>query len=429
MINITKETPYENGSRILRFKINKKEKETPGYFPLLDRVADPRNVMDAFMLMEKESKDKENFEHVPGFVMESDSVLSMLNSDLTLSRQSRLSQRNEGGKFNGFFEFIKEYGMAFLIDPNLDRINNGAYRNGFLKTGDNLLTKEIKDLLNNKEKISVSLLKEPEMMRKSLFFQINFKATDLIAPYTQIELKDVEGTLKNSVEMYNSSNELIRKFWKSYFPAIPVMCIRKNILDARPDKDGKRKAWESIIEEFSKIESPFLILKITDFSTKSKDEKYDNLKGFFQEVKKKIKKPILFLNMNEFSYILFRDGLDFYSSAMGKGSLKSMAGANLAEDQRDSDGLYYVPREMRNVKKRDLKKLPCHCPYCTPFSKIPVDEIETLDWRALRIKHYVWCKNIEIEHLQKELKGNSLRAALLSMFADSKEWKNFTNFI
>lgn len=146
MINIVKETSYENGSRILKFKINKIERESPGYFPLMDRVADPRNVMDAFMLMEMESKDKKNFEHIPGFIMEADSVLSMLNSDLTLSRQSRLLQRNEGSKFNGFFDFIKEYEMTFLIDPNLDRINNGAYKKGFLVSGDKLLIKEIIEL-------------------------------------------------------------------------------------------------------------------------------------------------------------------------------------------------------------------------------------------------------------------------------------------
>jgi hypothetical protein len=237
--------------------------------------------------------------------------------------------------------------------------------------------------------------------------------------------------LATNLKLYEISADVTKKFFPKYKQPIPVICIAKNMLNINLE-DMRNKVYDEILEKYKDLNPTAVVIKITDFNTSSKDENYESILAFAQKLKEKIKVPKIYLNMNEFAYILLIADLDVYSTRMSrKTNIDAPIAAKLSKEEiaENRSGQYYIDRKMKLVKRSAVKKIICRCPFCQLYLNQSANKLDDEVWRKLRILHFIWIKNDELRMIITELKKNSLRAALQSMFADSDGWKNFVNFI
>lgn len=421
--------------------LNNKMIKEPFYLPQIARKNDVAKILDTIIHLEKAGR-KKILPNIRGMLMEADSTHDIMDKHLKLTYQSQLFERIKGSQFLSFYNYLKDYEMHFFIDPNLDRLDlRPIYQRRFVSLGTEFFTQKLLDLLKNGDVPSSDKLDNMDFVRRVLEFQIKYKASVLIAPYTAVDIGSVDDDTRINLSMYSAAVDITYKLLKKRYPSppIPVISIKKNMLIAKDNK-GKVAKWDSLLELLEDMQSsvtntfgqgltfPFIFLKISNFNTLSKDENYENILKFFRYMQS-FKKPILFLNMNEFAYMLFGEGLVGYSTRMSRGGMDIPAGRNLPEEARTVFGKYYVPRKMALVLKDKLHKLPCNCLFCAPYKKTLVKNMKNVEeWNSLRIYHYLWIKNEELKEIINEMKKSSLRAALQSMFADSN-WKNFLDYI
>lgn len=405
--------------------------KNPTYFPTVDRVGDMRDIIDAKVKLEQMG-DK-NLPHINGLVIEAHRIPIILTDQLKLTKQMRLTKRSKGQDFKDFYEYINEYDLFFFIDPNLDRIDiSSTYGKWFLRLHENFgpsknfFTNEIIEKMINGQNVDPKLFLNPDFITRVLRLQKKYKADIFLPPYSSINLRTFSKDLSINLELFSSAEQINKFVFQNEKPLIPVMCLHTNIFKAKKNKSGKRSEWSKLIESFEKIESNIIILKITNFDILSPSENYKGILSFFRELKDSTNKIIIFLNMNEFAYILIREGLDIYSSRMSRSGM-DIPKRGIEPPPRY--GKYYVPRKMILVNFDEIEELPCSCPFCDPYSNGKHKSLSESDWNSLRIYHFVYLKNEELGMLNREMKKKCMRVALRDIFADSEIWKNFTEFI
>jgi hypothetical protein len=427
--------PHESGSRIVVIESNGKIVNLPSYFPQITRQNDMVQLIEAMKKLEKMKKSK--MPSIGGIVTEANTIPKVIKNNLSLVRQTRLVNlpRKNGEDFSSYYEFFKEYAILFLIDPNLDRIDMSSnYSDSFLKLGNDFLTTEIINHIKSGKSIGIDkLLQNIDAVRRILGFQSHYKADELIAPYISINAKSWQTNIESNTNLYTITLDVWKKFFPKYDKPIPVICLDKNVFNIASESN-RMKMWESILDAYKELNVPVYIIKISDFDTSNKNEKYDIILEFFRFFKSRIQVPIILVNMNEFAYVLMREGMDAYSTRMSRRTnIDIPIAAQFTDEEREENkhGQYYIPRKMKLVKRIVINKipLPCNCPFCSLYPNILVKKIPDDEWRDLRIYHYLWIKNDELRMLIEDLKKNSLRAALQSMFADSDGWKNFVDFV
>lgn len=429
-MKLIKTHQFENNSRILEIELNKKKVETPSYFPQIARIADARDFLNAIVILERGKEKPMN--RIGGVIMEAHSTPKIMDKDLQLLRQVKLFKRQNGSSFSSFYDMLKEKSAVFLIDPNLDRFN--LYKKDFKKVDDKfdrkLFTPEIRELLQNEGNLKdTRVLRNLEFVRRMLQFQKHYRADDLIAPYIAVDLQNFDETLETNKDLYERSLDARDKFFNEFDRPIATICIRKNMLKIANVK--KEEMLDRLLGVYANLNADMYFFKISDFMTQSKDEEYDKILELFKKIKEKINKPIVFLNMNVFAYVLLREGLDGYSSRFGRSSsmdIPMKVTRTKEQIEETMSGYYYRPEKMRFVKKCDLKTLPCSCPFCIQYDGKNVSDIPDEEWKSLRLHHYLWVKNSEMEQLVMELKKNSLRAAIRDVFARSSEWTSFAHY-
>lgn len=421
------------------FKIDSKKISFPGYFPQLARKYDVSDLLHTISKLEA-AGEEHPLQNTRGFFIEMQKCHKIGLEDHLLDRnQKKLFNRVKGGKFSSFYEFRKDYGIPLFIDPNLDRMETGGYIDDFKKMSKlKLRAKEIslypKDfapfLKETGRHVSPEWLLNIEFITRVFEYQQQFEVDEFIAPYMAIDYRYFSETMKINRNLYRKSLDVAKTIFKRAAKPLPIICIKKNVVLAKTRKEGNNPIWDEIVSFFKDTGAKLLILKLSDFKTNSTDENYSKICAFFKYIRQRTEVPIILLNINEFAYILFGEGLQLYSAMMSRTGMESGGGQQLPDADRKENrfGKYYVPRAMELVKRSELKKLKCNCLMCEPFADGAFKKLEMNEWNKLKIGHFLITKNNEIEHLKIEIRKNGLRAALRDMFADSKKWKNFTHF-
>jgi len=406
--------------------------KTPAYFPTIARYGDLRDIMDAKVRLEQMGVP-DNLPYIKGVVIEAHSIPTVLTKQLQLTQQMRLWSRDKGDGFANFYDYLHEYGLVFVVDPNLDRIQIAqTYGKDFQRLnqeyaelGKEFFTKDILNRMTKHEPIDARLFLNPDFITRVIKLQHRYMADVILPPYAEINLRTFTSDLATNLELFAATSQINKYIFKNEKPVIPVICLHNNVFKAKSGPTG-RKEWDALIDAFVKLDADMIILKITNFNTSSKDESYREIFSFFKQLRAATTKPILFLNINEFAYVLLREGLDIYASRMSRSGM-DVPIKPLERPPRH--GKYYVPRKMELKKFEDIKELPCDCPFCTVYPKGAHRGLSANDWNSIRIYHFVYTKDKELELLMAEMKKNSLRAALRDIYADSENWKNFTEFI
>jgi len=453
VIEIMNLNEHEGASRELKIRLKGadgiyKTVKTPSFFPTVARKGDTRDLMDAKSQLE--TTRSVNMPHINGIVIEAHSIPKVLDKHLKLTRQTRLVSREPGDKFTHLYDYTSEYGLVLIIDPNLDRINTSqTYREGFQKLnqqykmqregtgrelGKEFFTREILDKLITQTPVDPVSFKNPDFITRTLRLQQKYKSDVFLPPYSAINIRTIEEDLNLNLELYHAADQINKFLFGGEKSLIPVICLHKNMFKVSHNKLHKtsvksrpknRIGWDKLIDKFVGLDSDMIILKISNFNTQSRDENYKEVLRFFDRLKSKTTKPIIFFNMNEFAYALMKYGLDIYSARMSRSGIDIPI---QPVGERSPYGKYYIPRKMVLVDFEDLEELPCSCPFCEPYGDGSHKDLNPSNWNSLRIRHFVHEKDGELEKLIVEMKKKSLRVALREIYADSENWKNFAEF-
>lgn len=465
-MKIVSDKKYVPKAHIRKIQIGKKEFDTFSFFPTLKRA--PKLLTETFDTLKKHGFT-EVLPHIGGFIVESQDIPNVILKKTKTSDENKKQRtlrgkklfidnmKNKDMKNMSFYDFLSSYSKLLLIDPNLDKITYASYRSKFIDNLSGYFPKEVLQSLEgfkirpgmrdsererHKDTVFDTIYSNRvDLVQKFANLQIDLEADAFISPYIPISFQnintDVRKDKEDSVDKNIKIHTIMKEITFEKKDVFPVICLRRNILKETvknvKNKKEYPKSWVRILDEYNKLDSNCYGLKIVDFNTDNNSIDKKNYEGLFEFYKylrtRIVDKPVFLLNMNEFSYILYSEGLDFFSHPIYKKVPETRGGIGEKGKKPETDRYYYLPRKMTYEKIGSLSELKCNCPFCSPFSDFVPKELNISLKDKIRYKHFLWCKNYEVKEILAETKKNALDVALGDMFKDSDWLKNLIKFL
>lgn len=465
-MRIVKDKKYMPKARVRNIQIGKKTFNTFSFFPTLKRT--PRLLIETFDTLKKHGFT-EVLPNIGGFIVESQDIPNVLlkkrkSSDVKKTQRTLRGKKifvpdmkDKDMKDVDFYNFLSSYSKILFIDPDLDKVTYYAYKNKFKNNLNGYLPKDVLQSLDELKIEPKMHISEQEKQRNTVFdtifenrvdlvqkfanLQIELDTDAFISPYIPISLQNISTDKRKDKDDSVDKNTKIHKIMKEITfekkDVFPVICLRSDILREKIMKTKTQKeypkSWIRILDSYSKLNAPCYGLKIVDFHTDTdsiKKKNYEGLFEFFKYLRARIKdKPIFLLNMNEFAYILYSEGLDFFSHPIYKKVPETTGRGGKKGEKPKIERDYYIPRKMTYDKIESLTELKCNCPFCSPFHDFDPKKLPIRLKDRIRYKHFLWCKNEEIKEILIETVKNSLDVALLDIFKDSDWLKNLIKFL
>lgn len=424
-------------ARVANLNLNGKQNQTPTYYPTLTRKTEPDRVLETFQ--ELDEAGGELLPRIGGFVVESQDAPDVLN-DFQEPRQAVLG----GNNFSNFASLLEDLSRVLVIEPNIDRLLYWAYRQDIDAIAEYLppSIEEVDRLLslddNHPEAIgfqdAYDLVREnmdiEEFATRMVELQEDFEADVVLAPYIPLKADSVEEDLATNINLYKKAKDLSEK------PVEPVIPLKKSVIGADADNTNGRihspQIWIDIIQEYRKLEPDILYLKATNAEFDPDTlHKTDNqgIYQFFSLLRRYTNRPTFFLGLDELAYILTQDGLDGYSRPLYKNPYRMPITNGDGGNQATPHRKFLLPRDWSWVKFDQINNLGCNCHFCNQFQGIAPQEIELADQDSLRMSHWLWLRDEEMDEIHEAIAKDEVRPGLQSICEDSEWKKNFTTFI
>ena len=379
---------FENKSRVLKLEIDGIELNTPNWMPMIKRVRDVELFQSALNITP--------LDNIGGVVFEAEIAGRYYLNHLKEKKQIKSSLiRNAKTKFEKFRENMRKNNKIILIDPNTNYLcRNAETKKGYLIYLEKYLSPKIKDILSkmikkgnksSSREQNENLIEEMKSLIEPIIkFQRDFGVNIFIAPYHEIESKYITNIINKNENYYKTTNNLLNRVYNVKEKlAIPVICLTKNFLNLRSNTYNIPEEWNVVIKKYKEFNAPAYAFKIHYYRPyEFNARKSKQLLKFFRVFKEKIpNKPLIFIGMDEFAYILIYYGLDMFSLPMCKSiyTIKQSSPKPLSTEERD--GKYYNHEKLIKISKSEIGKfLTCSCPFCKSWRKVPLNDIKRKDW-------------------------------------------------
>lgn len=424
-------------ARVADLTLNGKQNQTPTYYPTLTRKTDPERILETFRELNDAGEDL--LPRIGGFVVESQDAPEVLGD----SQEHRQSVLN-GNNFTNFSSLLDDLGRVLVVEPNTDRLLYWTYRQEigaiaeYLPPSINEAARRLGLDDDNPDAIdfqdAYDLVREnlsvEEFAARMIRLQEEFGADVVLAPYLPLEGESVEDDLETNIALYHQAKTLTEK------PVEPVIPLKKSVIGADADNTNGRihspQIWIDIIQEYRKLEPDILYLKATNAEFDPDTlHKTDNqgIYQFFSLLRRYTNRPAFFLGLDELAYILTQDGLDGYSRPLYKNPYRTPITNGNGGNNSTPHRKFLLPRDWSWEKFDQISNLGCNCYFCTQYQDVDPQDIELPDQDSLRMSHWLWLRDEEMDEIREAIEKDEVRPGLQSICKDSEWKKNFTTFI